>query len=201
MSSSDEQALIERSRAGDLDAFNGLVEVYQDQVYSVALRMVRNHATAEDLAQDAFIAAFRSIRQFRGGNFRAWLLRIVRNATYDWLRRSQRHPTTSIDEDVITFETQMVSPDATPEEAALTSELGGQISESLGTLQPDQRMAIVLIDIEGYSYEDAAQTMNVSIGTVKSRLSRGRMRLREALLAVPELLPSQFRPVSEGGAS
>lgn len=201
MTPADELALIERSRAGDLDSFNRLVEAYQDRVYSVALRMVRNHATAEDLAQEAFISAYRNLRQFRGGSFRGWLLRILKNAAYDWLRRSQRHPTTSIDEDVVAFETQLVSPEVSPEQAALDSELGARISESLGTLNSEQRMAVIMIDIEGYSYEETSQAMAVSVGTVKSRLSRGRARLREELLSEPELLPSRFRPVGERGGT
>ncbi len=199
MNPADEQALIGRSLTGDLEAFNRIVEVYQDQVYSVALRMVRNHATAEDLAQEAFISAFRNLRQFRGGSFRAWLLRIVRNATYDWLRRAQRRQDESIDENVVTFESRLVSEEGNPHAAALTSELGAQITQALGGLQADQRMAVVLIDVEGFSYEEAAGAMDVSIGTVKSRLSRARARLREILLQDPELLPSQFRHVDTGG--
>ena len=198
MSSPVEQTLIEQSRGGDLDSFNALVEMYQGQVYAVALRMVRDVALAEDLAQEAFISAYRNLNQYRGGSFKSWLLRIVRNATLDALRKSQRRPAESLDENIIAFESELVSPEPTPAEAALNSELGDHIKEVMGDLHPDQRMALVLIDIEGFSYEEAAESMAVSIGTVKSRLSRARARMREALLADPELLPSQFRQVSEG---
>ena len=198
MSTPVEQTLIAQSRAGDLDSFNAIVEMYQGQVYAVALRMVRDAALAEDLAQEAFISAYRNLNQYRGGSFKAWLLRIARNATLDALRKSQRRPAESLDENMITFEAELVSPEATPDEAVLNAELGDHIKDVMADLHPDQRMALVLIDVEGLSYEEAAETMAVSIGTVKSRLSRARGRMREALLADPELLPSQFRQVSEG---
>ncbi len=198
MSTPVEQTLIAQSRAGDLDSFNAIVDMYQGQVYGVALRMVRDAALAEDLAQEAFISAYRNLNQYRGGSFKAWLLRITRNATLDALRKSQRRPSESLDENMIAFEAELVSPEATPDEAVLNAELGDHIKDVMADLHPDQRMALVLIDVEGLSYEEAAETMAVSIGTVKSRLSRARGRMREALLADPELLPSQFRQVSEG---
>ena len=198
MSTPIEQTLIEQSRAGDLDSFNAIVETYQGQVYAVALRMVRDAAMAEDLAQETFISAYRNLNQYRGGSFKSWLLRIARNATLDALRKSQRRPAESLDENIVAFEAELVSQEATPDEAALNTELGDHIKDVMAGLHPDQRMALVLIDIEGFSYEEAAGTMAVSIGTVKSRLSRARGRMREALLADPELLPSRFRQVSEG---
>lgn len=192
-----EETLIAQSRAGDLESFNALVEMYQDQVYGVALRMVRDAALAEDLAQDAFISAFRNLNQYRGGSFKSWLMRIVRNATLDSLRRTQRRPTDSLDENMVAFESQLVSDEPTPEDVAENAELGDHIKEVMADLHPDQKMALVLIDVESYSYEDAAQAMSVGIGTVKSRLSRARARMREALMADPELLPSQFRQGNE----
>lgn len=194
----NEQALIEASQEGDLDAFNQLVEAYQDRVYSIALRMLRDHAAAEDAAQDAFLSAYRSIRQYRGGSFQGWLLRIVRNATYDMLRAQARRRTQSIEEDFVSFEAELVAADPTPQEVALNAELGSQISNALSDLPDDQRLAVVLVDIEGLSYDEATLAMGVSMGTLKSRVSRGRQKLREALLADPELLPARFRPLDEG---
>ena len=193
-----EETLIAQSRAGDLESFNALVGMYQNQVYGVALRMVRNAPLAEDLAQDAFISAFRNLNQYRGGSFKSWLMRIVRNATLDSLRRTQRRPTDSLDENMVAFESQLVSDEPTPEDVAENAERGDHIKEVMAELHPDQKMALVLIDVEGYSYEDAAQAMSVGIGTVKSRLSRARARMREALIADPELLPSKFRQGNEG---
>lgn len=189
----EDQVLITRSRQGDLDAFNQLVVRYQDLVFSVILRMVRNHASAEDITQDAFISAFRNIGRMRGVNFRAWMLRIARNATYDEIRRSNRRPEDSIDEQIITLGETLASDEESPEDRAMRRDLGMSISRGLGELQPDQRMAVVLVDVEGLAYEEAADAMEVSIGTVKSRLNRGRRRLREWLVANVEQLPPQFR--------
>jgi RNA polymerase sigma-70 factor (ECF subfamily) len=205
-----EHSLIQLAQDGDLDAFNRLVIEYQDAVYSVALRMLRDRAAAEDVSQEAFIAAWRAIKSYRGGPapathsapvasgatvnmFRAWLLRIARNATYDHLRRSKRTQATSIDDDAVKFAETIPSGERGPEEWALTGELGSVISAGLGEVPGDQRMAIVLVDIQGYSYEEAALAMDTNIGTVKSRLNRGRTKMRDILRRNPELLPSQFR--------
>lgn len=198
MTISDEQQLIARSQTGDLPAFNRLVETYQNQVFSVAMRLSRNRAVAEDIAQEAFISAFRNIRSFRGGSFRGWLVRIVTNATYDHFRSARRRTTESIDANIVTFETRLVSPAESPEAAAERSALGEQISAGLDSIPDDQRLAVVLVDVEGFSYEEAAEVMQVSLGTVKSRVARGRARLRDYLLANPELLPSRFRLQGEG---
>ena len=189
----EDRTLIDLSRGGDLDAFNVLVTRYQNAVYGVALKMVRNPATAEDLAQDTFISAFRNIARFRGGNFRAWLLRIARNATYDHLRRMKRRPETSIEENIVAFSDTFRASDPEPEAWALTSELGRAITEGLGTLSDDHRMSIILVDMDGYRYEEAAEVMGVSVGTVKSRLNRARGRMRDFLKTRPELLPDEWR--------
>lgn len=198
MTTIDELRLITRAQGGDLPAFNRLVEIYQDQVFAVALRMSRNRAVAEDLAQDAFISAFRNIGSYRGGSFKAWLVRIVTNATYDYFRSSKRRKADSLEANIVTFETRLVSPAESPESAAERVELAGQISEGLNSLPEDQKLAVVLVDIQGFSYEEAAQTMRVSLGTVKSRVARGRGKLRDYLQARPELLPSRFRLDTEG---
>jgi RNA polymerase sigma-70 factor (ECF subfamily) len=215
----NEQSLIERAQQGETDAFNTLVETHQDLVFSVTLRMVRNRASAEDLTQETFISAWRAIRSFRGGTpgnqspragtesedarttaparlanpFRAWLLRIARNATYDHLRRAGRRVEMSIEDDAVTFAESLPSAERGPEEWALSGELGRAISVGLGGLSPDQRMAVVLVDIEGQSYEEAAAAMETNIGTVKSRLNRGRSKLRDFLRRTPELLPAHLR--------
>ncbi len=193
MASLDDQLLIDLSRGGDLDAFNALVERYQNAVYSVALRMCGNRAAAEDLTQNTFISAFQNIVRFRDGNFRAWLLRIARNATYDYLRRSKRGRELTVDEDVVSFAEIVESPAPGPEEQVLTAELGEAISQGLAELSADHRLSVVLVDIEGYKYEEAAEAMGVSLGTVKSRLNRARRQLRDFLKARPELLPGGMR--------
>ncbi len=193
MSGIDEQELIRRARDGDLPAFNALVEIHQNTVFGVVLRMIHDHARAEDLTQEAFISAHRNLRRYRGGSFRAWLLRIAKNATLDELRRRKRRPEVSIDANVVTFQDTLPSPEQSPEDATLMGELGGLIAAGLATLPPDQRMAVVMVDVEGLSYDEAAEAMDASIGTVKSRLSRARSRMRDYLQERPELLPAKFR--------
>ena len=193
LSATDEQDLIRRALEDDLQAFNALVELYQDIVFSVVLRMIHDHARAEDLTQEAFISAHRNLRRYRGGSFKAWLLRIAKNATLDELRRRKRRPEVSIDADVVTFHETLPSSEQSPEDAAEMTELGNAIAAGLVTLPGDQRMAVVMVDVEGLSYEETAEAMEVSVGTVKSRLSRARGRLRDYLRQQPELLPSKFR--------
>jgi RNA polymerase sigma-70 factor (ECF subfamily) len=196
----DEQQLIARSQTGDLAAFNRLVEAYQDQAFSIAMRLSRNRAVAEDVTQEAFISAFRNVRAYRGGSFRAWLGRIVTNATYDHFRSARRRQADSIEADIVTYETRLVSDREGPEAAVERANLREQINAGLDAIPDDQRTAVVLVDVEGFSYEEAAESMGVSLGTVKSRVARGRAKLRDFLLASPELLPSRFRLQAEEGA-
>jgi RNA polymerase sigma-70 factor, ECF subfamily len=192
----DEAAWIAASRAGDVQAFNRLVIAYQDSAYGLALRMLKDGDAAADATQDAFIAAFTRLHQFRGGSFKAWLLRIVLNRVYDELRKSQRHPTDSLetlggDEDAPVL--QIPSRGPGPEEAALSAELMSCIEAGLLILPTDQRAAIVLVDVQGMSYEETAEATGSSLGTVKSRVSRGRQAMRDYLSSHMELLPSSIR--------
>jgi RNA polymerase sigma-70 factor (ECF subfamily) len=181
----EEGDLILRSKEGDLDAFNQLVEKYQRQVYNLALRMLSNAPAAEDATQEALLSAFKGMGKFRGGNFRAWLLRIVANACRDHLRSWRRRPATSLD--ALVLEPDRHAP--SPEDYALRRELGEEIGKALVALPADQRLAVILYDIQGLSYEEIAQVMNSSLGTVKSRLSRGRARLRQIMAQYMEPLP------------
>jgi RNA polymerase sigma-70 factor (ECF subfamily) len=194
----DESHLIDRSQKGDLAAFNVLVEYHQRQVYNLCLRLLSSAEAAEDATQEAFIAAYRRIDSFRGGNFRAWLLRIAANASYDELRRQRRRPATSL-EAAMTAEgaVQARSPAAGPEDEALRLELNVHLQGGLSALPADQRLAVVLRDVQGLSYEEVAEVMRCSVGTVKSRIARGRARMREYLVARRELLPRPFRLMSE----
>ena len=188
----DDEELIALSRDGDLDAFNRLVERYQTRVYRLAYRMV-GPASADDAAQDAFISAFKSLRSFRGGNFRSWLLRITANVCRDQLRASKRKGGASLDEMLEAGAWAPPSTGRSPEEAATDAELNAAIMAAVAALPPDQRVVLVLIDIEGYSYEETAEAVAASLGTVKSRLSRAREKVRDAFRASPELLPAQYR--------
>lgn len=175
----DEGELVRSSREGNLDSFNRLVELYQRQVYNLALRMLGGSDAAEDATQDAFFSAWRNLSGFRGGNFRAWLLRIAANVCRDQLRKLKRHPS-------ISLEALLLEPDNLPsgesaEDYALRRELGGEIQKGLASLPQEQRLAVILSDIQGLTYEEIAQVMGCSLGTVKSRLNRGRIQLRDYL--------------------
>jgi len=191
----DEQALVAEARRGDVSAFNLLVREYQQLAYNVAYRILGNEDGAIDATQDAFLRAYRSLHQLHGESFKAWLLRIVTNCCYDQLRLQQRRPTTPIDDLIEDEEHTRVfeDPDPTPESYVETLELDGAIQRGLDTLPPDQRVVLIMSDIEGLNYEQIAQATATSLGTVKSRLSRGRAKMRDFLLRHRELLPHGMR--------
>jgi RNA polymerase sigma-70 factor (ECF subfamily) len=191
----DENALIAASKKGDTAAFNQLVWAYQERAYNLAYRMLGDRDQAADATQDAFLSAYRAIRDFRGGSFRAWILRIVSNACYDQLRRKQRRPTSSLDALYVEPEEYPIASSVGdgPEEQVLKREFWEMIGASLQLLPPDQRQAVILRDVQGLDYEEVAQVMQTSLGTVKSRISRGRARLRDSLRQHPELLPADLR--------
>ncbi len=200
----DEAALIQEAQRGDLDAFNRLVLAYQDLVYSQAYRMMGEAPSAEDAVQEAFISAYRSLRSFRGGSFKSWLLRIVTNACYDELRWRKRRPTTPlepVDEDNEEIESPhwLADPDESPEEAAERAELSSALQRCLDELPDDFRAVVILVDIQGFDYSDASEVIKKPLGTVKSRLARARVRLRDCLQGFWELLPASFRLVDESG--
>lgn len=189
----DEADLITRTQSGDLDAFNAIVERYQSHVYNLSARIMGNMASAEDATQETFISAYRAIRRYRGGSFRGWLLRIATNQCYDMLRAMKRRPADSLDEALLNPAFQVASGDDSPEQLSIRGELAEQIQRAILTLPEEQRVVIVLIDVQGYSYEETAEAAGVSIGTIKSRLSRARARLRAHLKQHMELLPEEFR--------
>jgi RNA polymerase sigma-70 factor (ECF subfamily) len=194
----DESGALDRARKGDLDAFNDLVVEHQDAVFRVCLRMLGSYEAAQDAAQQAFISAWRALPTMRGDRFRAWLLRIASNSCLDELRRQGRRPGASLD---LSLEGGMPEPEthqAGPEAVALSRELRAEIDAALQLLPDDQRLAVILCDIEELEYEEIGRVMGTSIGTVKSRISRGRARLRQLLLARPELLPEGFRQSDRG---
>jgi len=194
----DETYLIQSAQKGDLDAFNRLVLAYQDIVYNQAYRLLGDEDSAADAAQEAFISAYRHITSYRGGSFRAWLLRIVTNASYDDLRQRQRRPTTSlepVDEDGEEVESPhwMADTSALPEDEAERAEMGRAINDCLQGLPEEFRTAVVLVDVQGMDYSEAAEVLGKPIGTIKSRLARARLRLRDCLHGFWELLPAEFR--------
>ncbi len=189
----EDSRLVMLSREGDLGAFNTIVERYQSHVFNLSARILGNRTTAEDATQDTFISAYKAIGKFRGGSLRAWLLRIASNQSYDILRAAKRRPAQSLDESLENPSFQVRSGDETPEQAAVRNELGDEIQRAIMTLPEDQRTVLVLIDVQGLSYDEAAQAAGTSIGIVKSRLSRARSRIRDHLRGRRELLPDEYR--------
>lgn len=197
----DESALISRARRGHLESFNRLVLMHQDSAFTVAFRLMGDSHRAADAAQDAFIAAYRKLGSYRGGNFRAWLLRIVTNRCYDLLRSQQRHPQVSIERSDNADDPEPMDirdEAATPEEIAQQRELRRAVQQCISALGDDQRMALVLSDIEGMSYDEIATQTGVAMGTVKSRISRARASMRDCLQGVRELLPLGYRLKGNG---
>ncbi|HEY4689630.1 MAG TPA: sigma-70 family RNA polymerase sigma factor [Anaerolineae bacterium] len=197
----NEPALIESARRGDLDAFNTLVVAYQHQVYNLAYRIMGDEAAAADAAQEAFISAYKHMAAFRGESFKSWIYRIVTNACYDELRRRKRRPAMSleglVDDSDTEIEYDIPDGQATPEDRAEQRELADVIQAGIETLPPDQRVTLVLSDVQGMSYEEIATITGANLGTVKSRLSRARAKLRDYLMASGELLPGISRLKAE----
>jgi RNA polymerase sigma-70 factor (ECF subfamily) len=192
----DEPFLIEQAQHGDVESFNRLVLHYQSAVYNLAFRLTGDGGTAADVSQETFISAYHALGRFRGGNFKAWLMRIATNASYDELRRRKRQPQSSLDEIAEENESSSLLISANlpgPEDQLQKSELARAIQRCLDALPADQRTAAVLSDVEGYAYDEIATIMRTSLGTVKSRISRARSKLRDCLQAIPELLPYEHR--------
>ncbi len=194
----DEPALIHSAQHGDLEAFNRLVLAYQDVLFNTALRILGDDDLAADATQDAFISAFRGINTYRGGSFKAWLLRTVTNTCYDELRRKKRRPTTPLEPDAADGEEMdsprwLADPALTPEQSAEAVELEHAIQHCLDNLPMEFRTVVVMADLQGLDYTDVAVAVHAPLGTIKSRLARARLRLRECLQGFRELLPSAFR--------
>jgi RNA polymerase sigma-70 factor (ECF subfamily) len=194
----NEIALITDAQHGNLDAFNTLVLHYQDSVFNTALRILGDEDQAADASQEAFISAFKSIASFRGGSFKAWLMRTVTNACYDELRRKKRRPTTPLEPDTEDGEEMdspkwMADPSLTPDQQAEADEVEHAIQHCLDNLPLEFKTVVVMADIQGMDYTEVAAAIRVPLGTIKSRLARARLRLRECLQAFEELLPSTYR--------
>jgi len=199
----DENYLIEEAKQGSLDAFNRLVLVYQTRVFNLAYRILGDEPSAEDTAQTTFLTAYQKLSSYRGGSFLAWILRIATNQCYDKLRILKRHPTTPLepeydDEETMESALWMKDTSAGPEESFDQAELERAIQKCISALPVEYRTVTVLVDVEGMDYETAAGVIKTPLGTIKSRLARARLRLRECLMGVWELLPTSIRLNLEG---
>ncbi len=200
----NEPELIQAAIDGDLDAFNHLVLTYQQLAFNLALRMLGDEDSAEDATQNAFLSAYRALGSYRGGSFKGWVLRMVTNSCYDELRRQHRHPTQALeplsvqDDQEIDSPSWMQDKDAPDPHAALeTAELEHAIQHCLEHLPQEFRAVVVMVDIEGLDYDEVAVAARSPLGTIKSRLARARLKLRDCLRGFGELLPARFRLQSE----
>jgi len=194
----DEQALIQAALQGDMDAFNRLVLALQDMVYNTAYRVMGEPDAAEDATQEAFISVYKKLHTYRGGSFKAWVLRIVTNACYDELRRRQRHPVTPLEPELDDGELMesakwMVDDAPSPEDMLVEVELDKAIQHCIDELEENFRVVLVLVDVAGGDYETASFAIQRPLGTVKSRLARARSRMRDCLQGFWELLPMSMR--------
>ncbi len=180
-----EAALIQTARHGDLEAFNSLVLMHQERVYNLAYRILGDEAAAADAAQDAFILAYRHIRRFTHGSFFAWLYRIATNVCYDVLRYQKRRPALSFtqlnSDDDEEHEIDIPAHEDNLEAVIQQRELADLLQRHISALPIDQRTVLVLSDVQGLSDKEIAAIMRINIGTVKSRLSRARAKMRRSL--------------------
>jgi RNA polymerase sigma-70 factor (ECF subfamily) len=188
-----------QDRSGGSYCYNCIIESHQTQAYNLARRLLNDWALAEDAVQESFVSGYRSFSQFRGENLKAWMMRIVANTCRDMLRSRRARPTVPLDptptdvDDPTPSAVDLPSSQESPENYAERNELRSTIERGLATLSQERRLAVLLVDVQGMSYEEAAQVMGCSLGTVKSRISRARGELRDFLRGTGELLPSQFR--------
>ncbi len=193
----DEATLLAAAQRGDLPAFNQLILHYQSLAYNIAYRLTNDADLAADATQDAFIKAYQRLGQYRGGSFKSWVLRIVTNTCYDALRARKRRPTTPLeseeDDDDPEYDSRLIDGGERPEDRALRQELAVAIQAAISQLPPDQRTALVLSDVEGMDYQEIADATGAALGTVKSRLSRARAKVRDLLMEHQELLPASYR--------
>lgn len=194
----DEKELVQNARRGDSAAFNQLVLACQQQMYNLALRILLDEKLAEDVTQESFLAAFRALSGFRGGSFRAWMARIVTNRCYDELRRQKRQPSLPIermDEEGEEMDDPPILKDESdlPEDKLAKSELENAIVNCIKELGIEYRTALLLVDVQGFDYQEACQAIGKPMGTLKSRLARARLAVQDCLQGAWELLPASYR--------
>ena len=193
-----EMELIKAAQHGDLEAFNLLIPRYQNFLFGIALALLNDEDAAADAVQEALISAFRKFDTIRGVSLRSWLARVVINACYDEIRKKRRQNSVPLDQfnaegDEIETSSWLVDPQEDPEMQYESRELEAAIEKCLGELHPIYRIVLILVDIQGLSYEEAAVAIGVPVGTIKSRLSRARLQLQKSLQAAGELLPASYR--------
>ena len=201
MEKTEAARLAQQAKAGDMQAFEELVLAHETFVYRVVIRIVGNEQDAWDVAQEAFLRAYQSLGQFDGRSaFSTWLYRIAHNVAIDMLRKrktGRELPLEGLNDSDEGPAVQHEDPGPSPEEQALQRERRGKIREALCDLPEDYRLMVILRDLEGLSYQEIARQEGLAVGTVKSRVSRGRAQLKKALQKERELFPELFRHKNE----
>ena len=195
----DESLLIQQAKKGDIEAFNQLVMVYQTQVYNLSCRMMSDTMLADDVTQDTFIKAFHYLKSFHGGSFRAWLLRIATNNCYDEMRRSKRRPSQPLNPyntetgEEIDDPVWLADDGALPEDFIHSRELEAAIQRCIDQLQAQFKAVLIMVDVQGMDYKEAARAAETPVGTIRSRLARARDKVQRCLQSFSELLPAKYR--------
>ncbi|MGI6620694.1 MAG: sigma-70 family RNA polymerase sigma factor [Bacillota bacterium] len=197
MALQNEEALVERASRGDLSAFEALVRAYETKLYNVALRMVSDSEDAMDIVQEVFLKAYQALPGFRGDSkFSTWIYRICMNASLDHLRRRKKAQVYSLDAPVefsdSEVQRQVEDPVDSTEDLVEAKFLGEKLFAILDDLEPHYRAVLILCDVQGYSYQEIAEILDTSLGTVKSRIHRARNILRK-LIAAEQILPSYVK--------
>lgn len=183
----EESRLIQRASDGDAAAFNSLMGMHERRMYAVALRMCGNPEDAQDCLQEAMLRVWRAVSGFKAqSSFGTWVYRITMNTCLDELRKRKNRPNTSLD-GLVDAGWSPADEDDTPERHALRGEVRASLQGFIRELPEDMRAAIVLRDIQGYAYDEIADILGTNVGTIKSRISRGREKLREKIASRSEL--------------
>lgn len=195
----EESVLIHKAQQGKIESFNCLVLAYQDQLFHTCLLILGDEMLAADATQKTFLSAYRNIQQYHNGTFKTWLMRIVIHACQDALEDARYHPAISIKnkkhekEEAKTQNDWLTDPGAPIKKTAESTEFESIIQQCLSTLPIAWRMAIVLMDVQGLTYFEAASAMQTTLGAVKSRLAHARLQMSNQLEKFCEFLPSGFR--------
>ncbi|MGI6684658.1 MAG: RNA polymerase sigma factor [Bacillota bacterium] len=197
-----DEELVRKSQKGDIDAFEQLISKYQQKIYNIAYRLMGNSHDAYDLAQEALIKVYKSIGNFRlDASFSTWVYHIVTNVCRDELRKRSRHQVSSLDEPVTLHDGEVYKEVADfsncPEYAYEQKESEEYIQKLISSLNPDYRIVVVLREMMGFSYDEIAQELNITLGTVKSRLNRARKYLKDRILEDREQTPTITRLTGE----
>ena len=195
--SHNEQLLLERAKAGDVAAFEKLIEAYQKKIFNLAYRMTGNFDDAGDMAQEALVRIFKSIANFREqSSFSTWVYRITTNVCLDELRKKKNKKVYSLDEEIHAedgeIQRQIMSDDPLPDEIAEKEELKRIVNSAINSLPEEQKIVITLRDLQGLSYDEISEVLDCPVGTVKSRINRARQALKNVLMNKRELLYEHY---------